>query len=675
MKDLNLPVFSTIVPEEREQQLLAVIARHRAEIEKLIQSSQYTWLNFILPLEAMDNELHALWAPFAHLKSVADSRVPRDIYAHCKDAIVSFMADVSQNEGVYNAFREIREGEEYTHLSSEQKKAVDNALRDFRLAGVHLPTEQKARYKELKMRLSNLERTFQENLLDSAKVWHKDITEEAHLIGLSPMSQARARQNAKEAGVEGWRLLLEGTTVQNVMTFARNRDLRREVHEAWNTRASDRFPVVGVGDNAPVYEEILSLRQKLAELLGFANYAEVSVAKKMAKSTDEVMGFLQELASYAKPKAAEEYAEVVKFAEQTDGLRDFQIWDLSYYSEHLKEKRFSFSDEEVREYFPLPKVLAGLFAITERLYGIRFIECFGVDVWHPDVRFFEMLDANDTIIGGIYLDLYARGKEKDDGAWADRAVMRWRMPSGDIQNPVGYLICNFEPPADGCVALLRHKEVVTLFHEFGHHLHYLLTKTEVWSLSGTGGVERDGVELPSQFMEHFCLEEESIGFISEHYQTGAKLPAELFEKMRAVKNFGKGLLVAQQLVFGIFDFRLHKENPRNRDETLDLYQEIFNGLVPYLSPEWVRVPNNFSHIFVLAYGAGYYSYVWALVLAVDAFGAFLREDGTIDWSMGEKFLNEILSRGGSRAMMENFVEFRGRKPSVDALLRHYGFIE
>lgn len=675
MKDLNLPVFSTIVPEEREQQLLTTIAGQRTEIDRLIQRGHpFSWLNFVLPLEAMDDELHALWAPFAHLKSVMDSRVPRDTYAHCEDALVSFGADVSQNEGVYNAFREICEGEEYTHLSLEQRKVVDNALRDFRLAGVHLPIEQKARYKELKAQLSNLERKFQENLLDSAKAWYKDIPDEANLVGLSPMFLARMKQNAEKAGVEGWRLLLEGPTVQNVMTFARNRDLRYEVHKAWNTRASNRFPIDGAWDNAPVYEEILSLRQKLAELLGFTNYAEISIAKKMAKSTDEVMEFLQEIASYTKPKAAKEYAEVVKFAEQTDGIRDFQVWDLAYYSERLKEKLFSFSDEEVRKYFPLPKVLAGLFAITERLYNIRFIECFGVDVWHPDVRFFEMLDVNDTVIGGIYLDLYARGKEKDSGAWADRAVMRWRMPSGDIQKPVGYLICNFEPPADGGVALLRHEEVETLFHEFGHNLHYLLTKTEVWSLSGTGGVERDGVELPSQFMEHFCLEEESIDFIAEHYQTGAKLPTELFEKMRAVKNFGKGLFVARQLVFGIFDFRLHKENPRNSAETLDLYHEVFEGLVPYLPPEWTRVPNSFSHIFAGGYAAGYYSYVWADVPVANIAEKFFK-NGRVNWGMGKVFLGEILSYGGSRPIAEGIEAVLGHKTEITPLLKQYGFVE
>ncbi|MBI2120549.1 MAG: M3 family metallopeptidase [Parcubacteria group bacterium] len=658
-------------PDVVEQRLVAVLSEYRDFVDaRLSQGSPYTWGNLVLPMEELDARIQEIWSPFDHRNSVVNDEATRDAYARCQKLRSGFAADMGQNKELLEAYEELAR----ETLPDEQRKAASNALRDFHLAGVDLSTGKKARYKEIVERLSTLQSDFQNNLIDAAKHWKKHITDEKELVGLPESTIAGMKEAAEADGLPGYVVLLEQDKYRAIMENATNRTLRQEFYEAWLTRASDREPHAGKRDNAPLYEEILALRHEQALLLGFKNYAELSLATKMADSTGEVLGFLDRLAERAKPFALREHQELSAFAKKRDGVETLELWDIGYYVEQIKEEKFSVSAKEVREYFPLPKVLAGMFAIADKLYGIRLEERFGINLWHPDARFFEVSKSGE-LIGGLYMDLYAR-KNKRGSAWVDVAVSRRQTLDGSVVLPVAYLEHTIESPVDDAVALLSYDEVLTLFHEFGHGLHILLTQIEIATISGINGVEWDAVELPSQFMENFAWTREGIDLISGHYKTGERLPDAIFRKMLDARNFGAGLATMRQLAFGIFDLRLYREYGFGKSaDVLRLWREVFTECLPMPFPEWNRFPNTFAHIFTDGYGAGYYGYMWALVLACDAFGAFVQEDGAIDWSVGEKFLKSLLSRGGSRAMMENFVEFRGQKPSVDALLRHYGFIE
>jgi oligopeptidase A len=675
MKNLKIYDFSTS-PKEAEQQLTALLAEYRAFVEtRLAQGSPYTWGNLVVPMEELDARFKEIWSPLGHRNAVAQTDELRSVYMRCVGLVSNFGVDMSQNKGLFDAYQEMADSAEFSGLLMEQQKTISNALRDFRLAGVHLPTEQKARYKEIAQRLSELQTSFENNLTDATNAWEKHVTDEIVLSGLPEAIKENARKKAEERGFEGYILTVDDGTAPKVFSFADNRALREEFFFVRSTRASEIGPHAGTYDNTPIYEEILALRHEEALLLGFNNYAELSLATKMAENTDEVMEFMNDLALHARTAALREYEELSAFAKERDGVETLDMWDVNYYIEQLKNKKFSFSAEELSRYFPLPQVLDGMFTVVNRLYSIRLKERQGMELWHPDAKFFELYSQDGELIGGVYMDFYARPKKRG-GAWMDEAVISRTLFSGTIELPVGYLTCNFTRSSDG-PSLLTHGEVETLFHEFGHELNHLLTRIKQASaVSGINGVEWDAVELPSQFMENFCWERESLDLFAKHHKTGDTIPEELFQKMHSARTFGEGLFTLRQVIMALFDFRLYKEyDPENSVSALALYDEVFANLSPLPRYEWNRFPNGFAHIFAGGYAAGYYSYHWALVLAVDAFFAFIREDGTIDWSMGEKFLDEILSRGGSRPAMENFVAFRGRKPSIEPLLKQNGFVK
>ncbi len=673
MKALKIYDFS-IPPKEVEQKLTALLAEYRSFVEKrLNEGSPYTWGNLVVPMEELDAQIKVLWSPLVHRNAVAQTDELRAVYGRCVALMSDFGTDMSQNKGLYDATKEMADSAEFANLLPEQQKAITNALRDFHLSGVHLPPEQKARYKEIAQRLSGLQTKFDDNLTDATNEWEKHVTEEGVLSGLPEIIKTNARKKAEERGLEGYILTMDDATTVKVASFADNRALREDFSFVRSTRASDTGHHAGKYDNTPLYEEILALRHEEAHMLGFKNYAEASLATKMADTTDEVMDFLNNLAVPARVAALREYEELSAFAKERDGVETLEGWDVNYYIEQLKNEKFSFSAKELQRYFPLPQVLDGMFEVVNRLYGIRLQERQGVELWHPDAKFFELYSKDDELIGGVYMDFYARPKKRG-GAWMDEAVLYRTLSDGTAELPVGYLTCNFTHSSDGS-SLLTHGEVETLFHEFGHDLNHLLTRIKQASaVSGINGVEWDAVELPSQFMENFCWERESLDLFAKHHETGEKIPEELFEKMRSARTFGEGLSTLRQIIMALFDFRLYKEY-KNGMKALSLYDEVFAELSPLPPHEWTRLPNCFSHIFAGGYAAGYFSYNWALVLAVDAFSAFIREDGAIDWNMGEKFLEELLSRGGSRPAMENFIAYRGRKPSIEPLLKQKGFIK
>lgn len=675
MNTLKIYDFST-PPKEAEQQLTALLTKYRAFIEtRLAQGSPYTWGNLVVLMEELDARFKELWSPLSHRNSVAQTDELREMYMRCVGLVSDFSVDMSQNKGLYDAYQEIADSVEFTTLLAEQQRAATNALRDFRLAGVHLPEEQKARYKEIAQKLSELQTSFENNLTDATNAWEKHITDETVLSGLPEAIKENARNKAEGRGLEGYILTMDDATTVKVASFADNRALREEFSFVRSTRASDIGPHAEKYDNTPIYEEILALRHEEALLLGFNNYAELSLATKMAESTGEVMEFMNSLAEHARSAASREYEELSAFAKERDGVETLEGWDVNYYIEQLKNKKFSFSAEELSKYFSLPQVLDGMFTVVNRLYGIQLKERKGMELWHPDAKFFELYSKDDKLIGGVYMDFYARPKKRG-GAWMDDAVAPRTLSDGTVELPVGYLTCNFTHSSSG-PSLLTHSNVETLFHEFGHELNHLLTRVmHATGVSGIQGVEWDAVELPSQFMENFCWERESLDIFAKHHETGEKIPEELFQKMRSARTFGEGLFTLRQLIFGIFDFRLYKEyGSKNAVKALALYDEVFTKLSPLPRYEWNRFPNGFAHIFAGGYAAGYFGYHWALVLAVDAFSPFIREDGTIDWGIGEKFLDELLSRGGSRPAMENFIAFRGRKPSTEPFLVQYGFVK
>ncbi len=667
----QLPAFSQIRPEHIEPAIDQLLAENRQLLAELLQrNDRFTWDNLVEPMEDASDRLGKAWSPVSHMNAVVNSDALRAAYNACLPKLSAFATEVGQNQELYEAYRQIREGEEYARLSPAQRKVIDNALRDFRLSGVALPEKSKARYKEIAQRLSELSSKFQENLLDATDGWTKHITDVNELAGLPESALEAAREAAKQKGLDGYLLTLEFPSYFPVMTYCSNRDLRREVYEAYSTRASDTGPNAGKWDNRAIMEEILALRHEKAQLLGFNNYAELSLEPKMARSTQEVMDFLNDLAARALPRARQELAELTEFARQ-DGLAELEAWDIGYYSEKLRQQRYRISQEDLRPYFPAPRVIHGLFDVVQRLYGLTIEEVSGVDVWHPDVRFYQIRDRSGELRGQFYLDLYARAKKRG-GAWMDDCRVRRRRPDGELQIPVAYLTCNFTSPVGDKPALLTHDEVQTLFHEFGHGLHHMLTRVEHAAVSGINGVPWDAVELPSQFMENWCWEREALDLFAAHYETGAKLPDELYQRMRAAKNFQSAMQMVRQLEFSLFDFRLHLEyDPSKGSRIYEILDEVREQVAVVKPPAFNRFPNSFGHIFAGGYAAGYYSYKWAEVLSADAFSRF-EEEGIFNRETGQSFLTNILEQGGSRDAMELFVAFRGRQPKIDALLRHNG---
>lgn len=669
LQDFDLPPYSQIKPEHVEPAVDQILADSRTAIAKLLEAQQTnpSWDGLVLALDELGARLGRAWSPVSHLNSVCNSPELRAAYEACLPKLSEYWTEMGQNKPLFQAYEALAQSPAAADFDVAQKTILEHALRDFRLSGIDLPAEQQKRYGEIQMRLSELTSKFSNQLLDATQAWTKHITDEAVLSGLTDSAKAQMKQAAEAKGLDGWLITLEFPSYYAVMTYADDRALREEVYAAYCTRASDQGPNAGQNDNGPLMAEILDLRQELARLLGFANYSELSLASKMAESTDQVLSFLRDLAVRSKPFAEQDLAELKAFAAE-QGLNDLQSWDVGYYSERLRQQRYSISQEEVRAWFPVDKVLSGLFAIVQKLYGIEIRELKDFDAWHPDVRLFEITE-NGLHVGRFFFDLYARANKRG-GAWMDGARDKRRDAQGQLIAPVANLVCNFTPPVGGKPALLTHDEVTTLFHEFGHGLHHLLTRVEHAGASGINGVAWDAVELPSQFMENWCWEPEGLELISGHHETGEALPQAMLDKMLAAKNFQSGLMMVRQLEFSLFDFELHASHGDGRS-VLDVLEGVRNEVSVLRPPAYNRFANGFAHIFAGGYAAGYYSYKWAEVLSADAFSKF-EEEGVFNADTGRAFREAILARGGSQEPMVLFVDFRGREPSIDALLRHLG---
>ncbi|WP_421278550.1 oligopeptidase A [Aeromonas veronii] len=668
----SLPPFSQIKPEQVQPAVMQAIADCKQKIsDVLAQRDPHTWDSLIAPLEEVNDRLSRIWSPVSHLNSVLNSEALREAHDACLPLLSEFQTYVGQHEGLYQAYLALSQSDDFPLLSGAQRKEIQNTLRDFRLSGIGLPAEAQQRYGEIQARLSELASRFSNNVLDATQGWHKLVADEAELAGLPDSVRAAARQMAELKGKEGWLFTLDIPSYLPVMMYADNRELRAEMYEAFTTRASDQGPNAGKWDNSAIMSELLTLRRELAQLLGFANYAELSLATKMADKTEQVVSFLTDLAAKSLPQGKAELEEIRTFAAEQHGQSELAAWDLAYYAEKLKQHKFSISDEQLRPYFPASKVVKGLFEVVKRVFGMKVRERLGIDTWHPDVRFYDIFDADDELRGSFYLDLYAR-EHKQGGAWMDVCLGRRYRQDGSLQKPVAYLTCNFNGPVDGKPALFTHNEVVTLFHEFGHGIHHMLTRIDVAGVAGINGVAWDAVELPSQFLENWCWESEALAFISGHYETGEPLPADLLEKMLTARNFQAAMQMLRQLEFALFDFRLHQEfDPANPAQLPALLDEVRSQVAVMTPPAFNRFQHSFSHIFAGGYAAGYYSYKWAEVLSADAFSRF-EEEGIFNPATGQSFLQNILEKGGSKEPMELFRAFRGREPKVDALLRHSG---
>jgi oligopeptidase A len=670
-----LPPFSRIEPGQVQPAVGAVLAANREAIAALLASrTEFDWDSLVETLDELDDRLGKLWSPVSHLNAVMNTDELRAAYNACLPELSEYSTELGQNQALYQAWQSLAHSPEYGRLSSAQQKVIDNALRDFRLSGISLPPDQQARYKALAAELSRLSSQFQDHVLDATQAFTRLITDESLLSGIPDSARAAARQAATTKNSDGWLFTLEFPSWIAIMTYADDRSLRQDFYTAHVTRASDQGPHAGQFDNSGIMENILARRHEQARLLGFANYAEESIATKMARSTDEVTDFLLDLARRSLPHARKDLETLQHFARDEYGLDDLQAWDIPYYSEKLRQKLYAFSEEEVRAYFPAPHVMQGLFTLLNRLYGLEIRQETGVDVWHPDVVFYRILDQTGEVRGFLYVDLYARANKRG-GAWMDDCVTRRHRQNHPVQHPVAYVVCNFTPPMPDHPALLRHGEVETLFHEFGHALHHLLTRMDHLAVSGIRGVEWDAVELPSQFMENFCWEPEPLALLTRHHQSGDPLPKVLLDKMLAARNFQAGLQTVRQLEFALFDFRLHKEyDPATGGRVYAVLDAVRQQVAAVIPPSFNRFPHSFSHIFAGGYAAGYYSYKWAEVLSSDAYSLF-EERGVLDPATGKAFLENILEQGGGRDAMTSFVAFRGREPTLDALLRHSGMTE
>lgn len=671
LQDFDLPPFAEIKPEHVEPAIDQLLADSRARIAELLaQQDRLSWDSLILPMDEMAARLSKAWGPVSHLNSVCNSPELRLAHEACLPKLSEFWTELGQNKQLFNAYQSIANSAVAEQLNVAQRKVLEHELRDFRLSGIDLPVDKQQRYAEIQKQLSELSSKFSNNLLDATQAWTKHITDVQDLAGVPESAMAQLAQAAEDKGLKGWLVNLEFPSYYAIMTYADQRELREEVYTAYSTRASEQGPNANQFDNTEVITQTLSLRQELAELLGYANYSELSLATKMAESTEQVLTFLEDLAQRSKPFAERDLNELRAYAAE-QGCADLQSWDVGYYSEKLREQRYSISEEIIRQYFPINKVLGGLFELVERLFAIQIHEEQEFERWHPDVRLFT-ISENGQPIGRFYFDLYARANKRG-GAWMDGARDQFRNSENVLVLPVAYLVCNFTPAVGEHPALLTHDEVTTLFHEFGHGLHHMLTRVEQLGVSGINGVPWDAVELPSQFMENWCWEPEGLALIAEHYQTQEPLPQDMLDKMLAARNFQSGMLMVRQLEFSLFDFELHSSHGDGRSvlEVLDSVRQRVAVMTP---PAWNRFANSFGHIFAGGYAAGYYSYKWAEVLSADAFARF-EEEGILNPEVGQAFRNSVLAKGGSYEPLELFIEFRGRAPETDALLRHSGLTE
>ena len=671
LSEAPLPAFSAILPEHVEPAIDAILADYSTQIDALLASdAPRDFASVMLLQEQLEDRLSRAWSPVSHLHSVKDSETLRKAYTTALEKITEHSAELGQNRDLYAAVKAVADRADFAKLDRAAQRLTDDALRDFKLSGVALEEPARSRFKVIANELAKLGTEFEEAVLDATDAWGENIADVTALAGIPPSGLAVLRAYAEEEKIDGWRITLKQPSVQAVMTYADERGLRERVYTAANTRASEQGPHAGRFDNTARIEQILALRHEAAQLLDFANAAEESLATKMATNPQAVLEFLHDLVKRAKPVAENELAELRAFAASELGIGDLQPWDVAYASEKLRLQRFDLSEEELKPYFPLPAVMDGLFAITERVFGVSLRAHSGVDVWHADVRFYDVLDAQGNVIAGAYVDLFARSAKRG-GAWMD--VCRTRFRNGaSVQLPIAYLTCNFAPPTPGAPALLTHDDVITLFHEFGHGLHHLLTEVDYPGVSGIAGVEWDAVELPSQFMENFAWQRDALDLFARHYQSGEKLPDELFARMQAARHFQAALFLVRQLEFALFDFRLHLEfDPARGAQVQELAREIRREVAVIQPPSWQRMAHSFTHIFSGGYSAGYYSYLWAEVLSADAFSRF-EQAGVFDAATGAAFRRSILAVGGSRPALESFIEFRGREPDAEALLRSYG---
>ncbi len=666
---LLLPSFSSIKLEEVETQLDDMLSAANEKIARLEKTAEPDWDNFVYPLDLLNDEVQRFWSPIRHLNSVMNGDEIREVYNACRTRLSAWQTEIGQNRALFENTQKIAEGKLMSSLSVGQQKAINDSLLGFKLGGVALQGADKERFKTIAQELSKLTSKFQDNVMDATKAWDKLITDETALAGFPQSSLDLARQAAANNDQQGFRLTLEFPSYHAVMTFADDRALREEVYTAFTTRASDQGPNPG-WDNASVIEKIVELRLEKARLLGFENYAQYSVASKMVESPEQVINFIDELADKAKPQAENDFAQLTEYAKKHHNIDPVQPWDVSYLSNKLKKQLFDFSEEDLKPYFPASVAVPGLFAVTGRLFNIEITEVENADVWHEDVSLYQITDQQGRVRGAFYMDNYAR-ENKRGGAWMDICVGRMQTEQS-TQLPIAYLTCNLTPPVGDEPALLTHSELTTLFHEFGHGLHHMLTLVDYPSVAGISGVEWDAVELPSQFLENWCWERESLDMVSGHYQSGEKLPQELLDRARAAKNFQSGMATVRQLEFGLFDMQLHMQQQKvNSAEVQALLNTIRDKVAIYKVPEFVRFQNAFAHIFAGGYAAGYFSYKWAEVLSSDAYSKF-EENGIFDEQTGMEFLQSILERGGTEKAIDLFVEFRGREPNIDALLRHTG---
>ncbi len=692
----SLPRFSEIQTEQITPAIEALLNESKTILDTIRHDQQPpTWSTFVQPIVDATERLSRAWGQVSHLNAVMNSPELRAVYNKNLPLITQFYAELSQDQQLFEKFRQLRATQEYATLNPVRRKIIENELRDFRLGGAELPGEQKQRFLKIQEALSETSSQFNDNLLDATNAFSLLITNPQDVAGIPEDALHTARQLAEQEGKDGWKFTLHMPSYLPAQQYADHRELREKMYRAYNTRASefdashqkDGQSEAKNLDNMPLINRILELREEEARLLGFNNYAEVSLATKMAASPQQVLDFLRELAAKAKPYAEKDLQELQQFAAEQLNLPTLESWDIPYVSEKLRQARYAFSDQEVKQYFPEDKVLPGMFRLVEKLYRITIAPADtarNVQYWHPDVRLYDIFDASGTLIGQFYIDLYARASKRG-GAWMDSAISRRLIKQEHgapaVQIPVAYLTCNFSAPvavnSQSRPALFTHDEVIVLFHEFGHGLHHLLTQVDDLSVSGISGVEWDAVELPSQFMENFCWEWNVLTGMTGHIETGEPLPRALYEKMLAAKNFQSGMQMVRQIEFALFDMRLHSDfNPHGSKTVLQLLDEVRNEVAVIFPPAYHRFPNNFAHIFGGGYAAGYYSYKWAEVLSADAYGLFEEQatsaEGVLNTVIGTRFRKEILAVGGSRPALESFTAFRGRAPQMDALLRHNG---
>ena len=673
----GLPRYAEVRPEHVTAAVDTLLQQNRDVVAKLLANKAApSWENFVQPMDDANEQMSRAWGQVSHLNAVMNSAELREVYNENLPKITQYYAELGQNIELFAKYKALRASKEFNALSPARKKITENELRDFRLSGADLADDKKARFLEIQEELSKVCSRFSDNILDATNDFSLLIEDEAEVSGIPADDLQAAVEAAQAAGKKGWLFTLKAPSYMPVLQYADNRALREKLYVAYSRRASEFGKPEW--DNTPLILQILKLRAEEAHLLGYGNYAELSLTSKMANTPQEILKFLRELALHARPLAKKDLLELREFARTQLEMNDLQSWDIAYASEKLRQQRYAFSEQDVKQYFPEDVVVAGMFNVVQKIYGLK-LRASSAPVWHEAVKFFDVCDADDKLIGQFYMDLYARNSKRG-GAWMDDAIVRRRIaPSihlpSIIQTPVAYLNCNFAPPVGGKPALFTHDEVITLFHEFGHGLHHLLTLVEDMGVSGISGVEWDAVELPSQFMENFCWEWDVLCSMTRHVDSGEKLPRILFDKMLAAKNFQVGLQTLRQIEFSVFDMRLHSDfDARGSKSVLELLAEVRSEVAVLIPPAYNRFANSFSHIFAGGYAAGYYSYKWAEVLSADAYSLF-EEHGVLNAEIGARFRKEVLATGGSRDAMVSFVAFRGREPSIDALLRHNGLAQ